>query len=187
MHFTELLLLSVGLGTDACAVSMTNGMCGRRLRGGWILADGLVFGLMQGAMPLLGYLLGSMFSGVICAFDHFIALVLLCVIGGKQVFEALHPDADAQNERLTVPLLLLQGIATSIDALAVGVSFSAFSGFRILPAISLIAAVTAVMSFSGVLIGRRFGAWLAGRAQLAGGLLLIAIGVRIFLSHLRIL
>ncbi len=184
MHMTEILLLSVGLGSDACAVSMTNGMCGGRLRGGWVLADALVFGTMQGLMPLLGYLLGSMFAGFISSFDHYIALILLGVLGGKQIYESLHPDAEGQSAGMTVPLLLLQGIATSIDALAVGVSFSAFSGFRIVPAVLLIAAVTALMSFTGVLVGRRFGAWLAGRAQLLGGLLLIIIGVRIFLSHM---
>jgi len=184
MNITEILLLSVGLGTDACAVSMTNGMCGHRLRGGWVLADGLVFGGMQGLMPLLGYLLGSMFAGVIAAFDHYIALMLLSAIGGKQVYEALHSDTGGENGRLTVPLLLLQGIATSIDALAVGVSFSAFSGFRILPACVQIAFVTAVMSVAGVWAGRRFGARLAGKAQLFGGLLLIVLGLKIFLSHM---
>ena len=183
MNITEILLLSVGLGTDACAVSMTNGMCGKKLRCGWVLADGLVFGGMQGLMPLLGFLLGSMFTGVIAAFDHYIALVLLSVIGGKLVYEALHPDAGGGNGGLSVLLLLLQGIATSIDALAVGVSFSAFSGFRILPACVQIAFVTAVMSISGVWIGSRFGAKLAGSAQIFGGLLLIAIGLKIFLSH----
>ena len=183
MHITEILLLSVGLAADACDVSVTNGMSGGKLRGRWVLADGLCFGCMQGLMPLLGYLLGSMFYGIICAFDHFIALVMLGVIGGKMAYEAMHPDPEDVNMHLTVPVLLVQGLATSIDALAVGISFSAFSGFRILPAVLMIAAVTMLLSFAGMLIGRRFGIWFSGKAQLLGGLLLIAIGVKIFLSH----
>lgn len=184
MHFMELCLLSLGLAADACAVSMTNGMCAKELRRGWVLADGICFGAMQGLMPLLGYLLGSMFAGVICAFDHYIALVLLGFTGAKLVFEARCSDADGESSGLTLPVLLLQGIATSIDAFAVGISFSAFSGFRILPAVVMIAAVTMLLSIAGVRIGQRFGIWFAGKAQMLGGLLLIGIGVKIFIAHI---
>lgn len=184
VQFTEIWLLAVGLAADACAVSMTNGLCRQHAGGGWLLADGLCFGIMQGAMPLLGYLLGSMFAGVICTFDHFIALVLLGFIGAKQVFEALSPDTDGNPERLTIPLLLLQGFATSIDALAVGVSFAAFPRFPLLPAVTLIAAVTMLLSIAGMRIGQHFGTWLAGKAQLFGGLLLVGIGLKIFFAHI---
>lgn len=183
MHWTEIMLLAAGLAADACAVSMTNGMC-RQAGRGWELADGLCFGCMQGVMPLLGYLLGSMFAGMICAFDHYIALVLLGFIGAKQIFEALNPDAEGEPPHLTLPLLLLQGFATSIDALAVGVGFAAFPHFPLLGAAVLIAAVTALLSIAGMRIGRRFGTWFAGRAQVIGGLLLIGIGVKIFIAHI---
>ena len=183
MQTAELILLAAGLAMDACAVSMTNGLCCRNMRGGWVAADGLCFGAMQGAMPLLGFLLGSCFYTVIAAFDHVLALIMLCTIGGKMLWEACGSAADACGSDMTVPLLMLQGIAGSIDALAVGISFSAFAQFRILPAAGVIAAVTALMSAAGVLIGRRFGRILRTKAQILGGLILIGIGIRIFVSH----
>ncbi len=184
MHFTEIGLLAVGLAADACAVSMTNGLCRQHAGKGWLLADGLCFGIMQGAMPLLGYLLGSMFAGVICAFDHFIALVLLGFIGAKLMFEGLYPDGDESPARLTLPLLLLQGFATSIDALAAGISFAAFPDFPLIPAIALIIIVTMLLSSAGMRIGQHFGTWFAGKAQVLGGLLLIGIGAKIFIAHI---
>lgn len=183
MQTAELILLAAGLAMDACAGSMTNGLCCRNMHGGWIAADGLCFGAMQGAMPLLGFLLGSCFYSVIAALDHVLALILLCAIGGRMLWEAHGSTADSGGSNMTIPLLMMQGIAGSIDALAVGISFSAFAQFRILPAAAMIASVTAVLSIAGVLIGRRFGAILQTKAQILGGLILIGIGIRIFVSH----
>lgn len=184
MGMTELLLLAVGLSMDACAVSMTNGMCCKKIGKGWTLAMGACFGVMQGLMPLLGFLLGMLFVDIISAFDHWLALILLGFIGGKMIFEACRHEEETAAPEMTVRLLLLQGIATSIDALAVGIGFSAFADFRILPAVSLIAAVTFSLSAAGVLLGKRFGSLLNDKAQICGGLILIAIGIKIFVQHM---
>lgn len=186
MGITELCMLAFGLSMDACAVAMTNGMCYRNIRKGWTVAVGACFGIMQGLMPLLGYFLGHFFSDIISAFDHYIALILLGFIGGKMIWEALHPEeeAAAAEESLTWKLLLLQGIATSIDAMAVGVSFAALPDIHILPSAGLICGVTWVLSCIGVLLGKRFGALLNNKAQILGGVILIGIGVKIFVEHM---
>lgn len=186
MGMIELCMLAFGLSMDACAVAMTNGMCYRNIRKGWTVAIGACFGIMQGVMPLLGYFLGTFFTSIISAFDHYIALILLGFIGGKMIWEALHPDVEenAAEGALTWKLLLLQGVATSIDAMAVGVSFAALSDIRILPSVTLICCVTWVLSCIGVLLGKRFGKLLNNKAQLLGGLILVAIGIKIFVEHM---
>ncbi len=186
MGIIELCMLAFGLSMDACAVSMTNGMCFSNIRKGWTVAIGACFGIMQGVMPLLGYFLGTFFANVISAFDHYIALILLGFIGGKMLWEALHPDTDedADGGKLTVKLLLLQGVATSIDAMAVGVSFAALPNIQIVPAVLLICGVTWVLSCIGVVLGKRFGRLLNNKAQILGGLILIGIGVKIFVEHM---
>ncbi|MBR5371756.1 MAG: manganese efflux pump [Oscillospiraceae bacterium] len=181
MQITELILLAAGLAMDACAVSLTNGLRFPQMHAGWLCADGLCFGLMQGMMPLIGFLLGSCFFVWITAFDRWLALILLGLIGLKMVIESRRAEPPVES-RMTLRLLLIQGIATSIDALAVGVSFAAFRGFRILPAVSMIAAITAAASMAGVLLGKRFGAVLDRKAELLGGMILILLGIRIFLS-----
>lgn len=182
MQITELILLAAGLAMDACAVSLTNGLRFPQMKAGWVCADGLCFGLMQGLMPLLGFLLGSCFFVWITAFDRWLALILLGVIGCKMVIESRNTEHSAER-RMTLRLLLMQSIAVSIDALAVGVSFAAFSGFRILPAVSVIAGITAGISMAGVLLGKRFGTRLNQKAELLGGIILIALGIRLFMQH----
>lgn len=186
MGIIELCMLAFGLSMDACAVAMTNGMCYRSIRKGWTVAIGACFGIMQGLMPLLGYYLGTFFSDIISAFDHYIALILLGFIGGKMIYEALHPDEEDVDEgtSLTWKLLLLQGIATSIDAMAVGVSFAALPNISILPAAGLICGVTWVLSCVGVVLGKRFGSLLNNKAQILGGVILIGIGIKIFVEHM---
>lgn len=185
MPIWDLILLSVGLAMDATAVSMTNGMCYPNLRRGWALATSACFGVMQGLMPLLGYFFGSLFYNVISALDHYIALILLGFIGAKMIFEAFHKEKETSDSEMSVKLMLLQGIATSIDALAVGISFAALdASFHIVSSCAIIAAITFALSFAGVYLGKRFGALLQGKAQVLGGVILIAIGVKIFVEHM---
>lgn len=184
MGIIELLLLAIGLSMDACAVAMTNGMCHKDLSRKRTLAVGICFGGMQGLMPLLGYLLGAAFSDLISAFDHYLALILLGFIGAKMIYEALRGEETATKEPFTMRLLLLQGIATSIDALAVGVSFAALQGVSVWVACMLIASVTYALSISGVLLGKRFGTMLSSKAQIFGGVILIGIGLKIFIEHM---
>ena len=174
-----MILLAVGLAMDACAVSLTNGLRFPQMRRSWVLADGLCFGLLQGIMPLTGFLLGGCFAAWIAVFDRWIALFLLGLIGGRMLWESRSHPADAAKT-MNAETLLLQGIATSIDAFAVGVSFAAFAGFRILPAVGIIAGVTALLSMSGVLAGKRFGEKLHGKAEAVGGIILILLGIKIF-------
>ncbi len=187
LQFTELLLLAIGLAMDASAVSMSNGMSYLRehpQRTCWILSDGICFGLMQGLMPLIGYWLASFFSHIISAFDHYIALILLGFIGAKMIWEALHESDEISGSAWTIRLLLLQGVATSIDALAVGVSFAAFPDFRIWTACALIAGITCALSILGCVLGQKFGSMLGNKAQIFGGIILIGIGCKIFIEHM---
>ena len=141
-------------------------------------------------MPLLGWLLGTQFQRFITPVDHWIAFVLLALIGGKMIWEALHEDDGTESaddgETLRLRELLLMAIATSIDALAVGVTF-AFLQVRILPSVTLIGLVTFVLSFAGVAVGNRFGARFEKKAELAGGVVLLLIGLKILLEHLGVL
>ena len=181
MGCAEIILLSLGLSMDAFAVAAADGLCCKNLTRVWYAAIGLTFGIMQGLMPCLGYLLGIHVSGVISAFDHWIALILLGFIGIRMILESRHSGTENADSHMTLRLLLLQGIATAIDAFAVGISFAA-GGVPIVSAVSIIAAVTCVLSMLGVLLGRRSGAYIGSRAQIFGGLLLIGIGVKIFLG-----
>lgn len=186
MSLLEIFLIGVGLSMDAFAVSVTNGMC---KRGGTLkisLLCGICFGVFQGFMPSLGYVLGSTFARYIEQYDHIIALVLLVYIGGKMVIDSLKDDGKAETSggELKISELVLQGIATSIDALAVGVSFATLlSSSEMFTSAALIAATTFVIAIAGVLIGKRFGDILNNKAGFIGGLILIGIGVKIFVEH----
>ena len=185
MSLIEIFLIGVGLSMDAFAVSVTNGMCRRGNALKTAFACGLCFGVFQGIMPSLGYTLGSTFARYIEQYDHIIALVLLGYIGGKMVIDSLRGESEAKavgNFKLSE--LILQGVATSIDALAVGVSFATLLEWNgMISAACLIAATTFVIAIAGVLIGKRFGDILSNKAQLVGGLILIGIGVKIFVEH----
>lgn len=185
MRIIELVLLAIGLSMDAFAVSVTNGLCLKKA--GWkaAAACGICFGLFQGVMPTIGFALGKSFTKYITSIDHYIALILLGFIGGKMLIDAFKNDDDEKGAQfsLTLGLLLVQGIATSIDALAVGVSFAALS-VNIVSAAAFICCVTFLFSFAGVFIGKRFGTVLNSKAQLIGGLILIGIGIKIFVEHM---
>lgn len=183
MSYIELFLTAFGLSMDAFAVSLSDGLAFPKLRRFRILAIALCFGAMQGLMPTIGYLLGSAFSGCITKADHLLALVLLGFIGVKMIADACPESSEKPHPKLTVPLLLTQGIATSIDALAVGIGFAALPDVRICDAAGCIAGVTFVCSLVGVHLGKKCGASLGRRAMIAGGLILIGIGVKIFIAH----
>lgn len=182
MSILEMLLIGVGLSMDACAVSMTNGMCYKpKFRQSLLIA--LSFGAFQGLMPLIGYYAGSLFSAQVSAFDHWIALVLLGFIGGKMIWDGFHHDEETSVKPFGAGLLLMQAVATSIDALAVGVSFAAVSA-NIYLAVSLIAATTFFLSIIAVKIGQWIGDKLNSKAEIFGGTILVLIGLKIFIEHM---
>lgn len=190
MSIVELFLIGVGLSMDAFAVAICQGLCMPKLnlRHGGVIA--LYFGGFQALMPLIGWFLGSQFAGYIQSFDHWVAFVLLALIGGNMVREALSPEEEetscAVNSKLDHKKLFMMAVATSIDALAIGVAF-AFMDVLILPAVSLIGCTTFCLSLVGVVVGNFFGSRYKKRAELTGGIILILLGVKILLEHLGIL
>lgn len=188
MTFLALFLIAVGVSADAFAVALSKGLHMQRfnLRSALIIA--VTFGVFQAVMPLLGWLLGSQFAQYISGFDHWIAFGLLALVGGKMLWEAFtkHEDNDRDYDRINVRELLILAFATSIDALAVGVTL-AFVPVSIVGAIALIGATTLVLSFAGVVVGRKVGAKFGKPAEIAGGVILILIGTNILLTHLGVL
>lgn len=190
MTLVALLILAVGLAADAFAVSLVQGVRMKEIRLGHLLAVAGAFGLFQGLMPLIGWVVGAQVGVFIVAFDHWIVFGLLAVIGLKMVKDAVWPGTDdgpelesADQSRLDWRGLFVLSIATSIDALAVGLSL-ALIDVNILGASAVIAVVTFVISIIGVFIGHRFGLRFRRWAELAGGLVLIGIGVNVLLEHL---
>ena len=191
MSFIELFLIGVGLSMDAFAVAICQGLFMTRIKWGHALTVGLYFGGFQALMPFIGWMLGSQFADRIQQYDHWIAFILLVLIGGNMIREALSGDEEdaAQAEtdlRLDHKKLFLMAIATSIDALAIGVTF-AFLETAILPAIGIIGCTTFCISVAGVAVGCWFGARYKKRAEITGGAILVLLGVRILLEHLGIL
>ncbi|RGG36219.1 manganese efflux pump [Roseburia sp. AF22-2LB] len=190
MFFT-LLLMGAGLSMDAFAVSICKGLSMRKVNKKQSLVIGLFFGGFQALMPFIGWLLGSRFEQYITSIDHWIAFILLGFIGGKMVVEAIREKDEAVEVRKMDPPLDLKemfilAIATSIDALAVGITF-AFLQVPIVEAVSIIGITTFVISVIGVYVGNFFGNRYKKKAELAGGIILILIGVKILLEHLGIL
>lgn len=190
MSFPELILIGIGLAMDAFAVSVSKGLSMRTInyKAGMIIA--LAFGIFQAGMPVLGWLLAVRFERYIAAVDHWIAFGLLLLIGIKAIVEAVK---DRKKEEEEVPEyvlkwgeLLILAVATSIDALAVGISLAVLN-VNIWSAAGIIGVITLILSFLGVLIGNRFGVRFKSKAEIAGGIILILIGVKILLEHLGIL
>ncbi len=187
MGFTELLLIAIGLSMDAAAVSICKGLATEKVSIGNMLIAGLWFGSFQALMPLIGYLLGSGFSSMIESVDHWIAFVLLAFIGGNMIREALGSDEEGGESACYSPSAMLPlAIATSIDALAVGISF-AFLSVDIIPAVLAIGACTFILSAIGVRLGAVFGDRFKKKAEILGGVILILIGLKILLEHLGII
>ena len=186
MDNITLFILAVGLAMDAFAVSISDGICYRNMN--WKSAGRIAFtfGFFQAAMPVLGFFAGQLVSGAIEAVDHWIALLLLALIGGNMIREGIaglkNEEAAELKEACGLRELILQGIATSIDALAVGVGFAVMK-MNIFTASLMIGIVTFVCSVCGVGIGRIFGAALKEKAEIFGGMILVGIGIKIFLEH----
>lgn len=184
MQLLELFLLAVGVSMDAFAVSICKGMSICKLKPKYVGLAGIWFGGFQALMPLLGYCLGVRFAGFVTNVDHWIAFVLLAIIGGKMIKEASQKEEDCcVVPDFSFKTMLAMAIATSIDALAVGVSF-AFLGVNIWKAIVLIGITTALFSGAGVIVGNFFGSRWKSKAEYLGGFILVAIGVKILIEHL---
>ena len=186
MGLFELVLIAVGLSMDAFAVSVCKGLSVKKINLRHIAAVGLYFGGFQAIMPMLGFLLGFKFERFIVSIDHWIAFVLLALIGGNMIREAVSGGEEDHNDSFSFRTMLPLAVATSIDALAVGISF-AFLGVDIVPSALLIGAITFVFSGAGLVIGNVFGAKYKAKAEIAGGVILILIGLKILLEHLGVL
>lgn len=186
MGLLELFLIAVGLSMDAFAVSVCKGLSLGKIKVKHMVIAGLWFGGFQGLMPALGYFFGSFFTEFITAFSHWIAFGLLLLIGGNMIKEALGGDEEELDASMTVKSMLLLAVATSIDALAVGVSF-AFMQVDIFWAVLFIGVITFILSAVGVKVGSIFGTKYKSKAELAGGAVLIIIGLKILLEGLGII
>ena len=183
MGLSELFILAVGLSMDAFAVAVCKGLSQKKINfanAAWI---GLWFGAFQALMPLIGYILGTQFSDKIQAVDHWIAFILLGLIGANMLKEAFSKEEECTDSNLTPKAMLPLAVATSIDALAVGVTF-AFLDVSIVPAVSFIGVITFVLSAIGVKVGNIFGVKYKSKAEIAGGVILIVLGIKILLEHL---
>lgn len=190
MSIVEIVLLAVSLSMDAFAVALCKGLALKKISLKSCAIVGLWFGAFQGLMPMLGYFLGSTFADKITSVDHWIAFVLLAIIGGNMIKESLDKDEEKVNDSLGFKTMLIMAIATSIDALAVGVSF-AFTDFEpdwfVYIAFVLIGVITFTLSSIGVKIGNIFGTKYKSKAEFAGGLILILLGLKILLEGLEII
>ncbi|HBT95611.1 MAG TPA: hypothetical protein DEB24_05785 [Coriobacteriia bacterium] len=190
MSIVELVLLAIGLSMDAFAVSITIGLTMKKVTIKKCLIVGLYFGIFQAVMPLTGYLLGTTFASFITAFDHWIALILLAIIGGKMIWEALQKDDDDEDSCEEASLgwakMLPLAVATSIDALAIGVTF-AFFEMNVVFAVLSIGIITLTLSMIAVKIGNVFGTKYKAKAELVGGIILVLIGLRIFLNGIGVI
>lgn len=192
MVYLEVSLLGLALAMDACAVSMSNGLNERDMERGKMLLIALTFGLFQAIMPLTGYGIGeassSLFKAAIAKFDHWIAFILLLALGIKMIIDTFKKnkedaEKEAKGKKLTLSLLLAQGVATSIDALAVGFSIKMMENANIFISIAIIGVITFIFSFISIMIGKKFGKVFDKKASLIGGLILITIGTKIFIEH----
>lgn len=185
MNFFELFLLGVALAMDAFAVSVCKGMVMGKPKFKYAALIALFFGGFQALMPFIGWLFGKQFDSAIKAYDHWIAFLLLAFLGGKMIYDGLRREGESEKykDNIDIKELLLLAIATSIDALAVGVTL-AFLEVSLAEAVSIIGVTTFVITFCGVYIGAKTGELLKDKAQIAGGGILIIIGIKILVDHL---
>lgn len=190
MGIGELLLLAVGLSMDAFAVSVCKGLALRRATFRAEITCGVWFGGFQALMPLMGFFLGTLFAAAIQAVDHWIAFGLLAIIGVNMLKEALSHEEECGCENsadLSVKTMFVMAVATSIDALAVGISLAMVGNVNIFFAVTLIGICTCLLSMLGVKIGNVFGSRFEAKAEIAGGVILILLGLKILLEHLGVL
>lgn len=187
--FIETFLIGIGLAMDAFAVSICKGLTMKKVSKKYVLIIAIFFGGFQAFMPLLGWMLGKKFESYITSFDHWIAFILLAFIGGKMLMDGFHGDDEQENIlefQLDFKELLMLAIATSIDALAVGITF-AFLNYPIMECITIIGVTTFIISFVGVYIGHFFGSKYEHKAEIVGGIILIIIGLKILFEHIGLL
>ena len=182
MGILDIILIGVGLSMDAVAVSVSNGIADHKMKWGKVLLISGAFGLFQGLMPFLGCLLGSLFARFIEIIAPYLAFVLLGFIGGKMLFDGLKGDEDSEVSSLGFLALLIQGIATSIDALSVGCTISEYGWQMAFVCALIIAFVTFFICMAGLFLGKKFGTKLSGKATILGGIILIIIGIEIFIK-----
>lgn len=187
MGILELVLIAVSLSMDAFAVSICKGLSARKLNWKQYLCIGLWFGGFQALMPAIGYFLGETFEAYIQSFDHWIAFVLLTIIGINMLREGFSKEKEKEDASFSPRTMFLLAVATSIDALAVGITFALLPGVNIAAAVALIGGTTFILSVLGLKAGNIFGAKYKSRAEIAGGVILILIGLKILLEHLDVL
>ena len=186
MGIFEILLIALGVAMDAFAVSVCKGLSMKKLNIKKTIIIGLYFGISQAIMPLLGYFLGSRFQNIVMDIDHWIAFILLGFIGISMIKEAFENENENINDDVSFKIMSILAIATSIDALAIGITF-AFFEINLNLAILIIGIVTFFISILGVKIGNKFGSKYENKAEIVGGIILILIGVKILLEHLEII
>lgn len=186
MGIVELFILAIGLSMDAFAVSVCKGLAMEKCSFRKAAVCGVWFGGFQALMPLLGYLLGYQFREYITAIDHWIAFVLLAIIGGNMIKESLSEEEEEADDSLDVKTMFLMAVATSIDALAVGVTFAFLPDTNIVAAVLFIGVITFTLSTAGAKIGNIFGARYKSKAEFAGGAILVLLGLKILLEHLGV-
>lgn len=186
MEIYEILLIGIGLAMDAFAVSICKGLSMKKMNWKNAIIIALYFGVFQALMPLIGYFLGMTFESIVTTFDHWVAFALLTLIGGGMIKESFDDEDDKKNDKVDFKTMVVLAIATSIDALAIGITF-AFFDVNIVLAVSIIGIITVIISVLGVKIGNRFGDKYQNKAQLMGGIILVLLGFKILLEHLEII
>ncbi len=184
MGLLELLILAIGLSMDAFAVSVCKGLATEKIKSRHILLAGLWFGGFQALMPLIGYFLGSAFQKYVTAVDHWIAFILLGAIGGNMIKEAFSNEENTADASFGVKTMFIMAVATSIDALAIGITFALLPDVNIIAAVSFIGIITLILSGIGIKLGNVFGAKYKSKAELTGGIILIFLGIKILIEHL---
>ena len=186
MGVWEITLIGIGLAMDAFAVSICKGLSMKRMNWKNALIIALYFGIFQALMPVIGYLLGTTFSNFVETVDHWIAFILLLLIGANMIKESFDDEEEKRNDRVNIKTMLALAIATSIDALVIGITFS-FLKTNVPIAVSFIGVITFIISLWGVRIGNKFGDKFQNKAEMLGGIILILIGIKILLEHLGVL
>ncbi|PWM80098.1 MAG: hypothetical protein DBY41_06350 [Clostridium sp.] len=186
MGAIEILLISIGLAMDAFAVSVCKGLAMKKMSWKKAIIIGLYFGIFQAVMPVIGYFLGTTFERFITNVDHWVAFILLVGIGINMVKEAFDKESENRNDNVDMKTMLVLSIATSIDALAIGITFACLKIHIVMPVIT-IGLITFIISVIGVKIGNQFGDKYGKKAEIMGGVILILLGIKILLEHLGII
>lgn len=185
MNFVEVLLIGIGLAMDAFAVSIGKGLSMKKMNWKKAIIVGLYFGIFQGLMPIIGFFLGYSFESLVSQIDHWIAFFLLVAIGMNMIRETLKKDEENRNDSVAFKIMIILAIATSIDALTIGITF-AFLQVNILTSALIIGVTTFLISVLGVKIGNKFGSKYESKSEVIGGLILILMGLKILLEHLNV-